>query len=153
LSHALRQFPGRFDGRLEPVPWNEPHRLQMDVEVALTEALALEVDGQAAWGRRWAFRRAYYDYLALFEEPTSFGSYDLTRPSEQVVPAYYRLDAGLTYERTWARATVSMQAFIVNVFDRNNVYDWSLEQNERGVARLARALPGRHPVFSIRFSY
>ena len=85
--------------------------------------------------------------------PISFEPFDLNQPSDLTVSPYYRLDAGLTYEQRWGRARVQARAFIVNVLGRDNVYDWSLEQNEEGIDRVARTLPGRHPVFSLRFDY
>ncbi len=153
FSRAQRRYPGRFVGRMEPVPWNVPHRLDLDANVALTTALALDLNWRGAWGRRWALRRAYYDYLALRLLSVSLEPFDLNQPSDLVIPPYYRLDAGLTYEQTWGRATIQVQAFVVNVLGRNNVYDWSLQQNEEGIDRVARTLPGRHPVFSVRFNY
>ena len=80
-------------------------------------------------------------------------AFDLSRPSDQRVPPYYRLDAGFTYARTWGRSTVQLRAFVVNLLDRNNVYDWSIEETQAGEARVDRTLPGRHPVFSFRFAY
>ncbi len=153
-SRALRRYPGRFDGRMVPAPWNQPHRLALDATVAFTEDLSLEVNWRGAWGRRWAVRRAYYDYLALRDDPITFDTFDLSRPSEQKVSPYYRLDAGFTYTRTWSRSTVQLRAFVVNLLDRNNVYDWSIEEPPTGgEARVERTLPGLHPVFSLRFDY
>ena len=84
----------------------------------------------------------------------SFDAFDLSRPSEQKVPPYYRLDAGFIYARTWGRSTVQLRAFVVNLLDRNNVYDWSIEEPPTGgEARVERTLPGLHPVFSLRFDY
>ena len=43
---------------------------------------------------------------------------------------------------------------VVNLLDRNNVYDWSIEEPPTGgEARVERTLPGLHPVFSLRFDY
>ena len=152
-SRALHRYPGRFDGRMEPAPWNQPHRLTLDATVTMTPTLSIDANWRGAWGRRWAARRAYYDYLALGDEPLTFELFDLNRPADQVVPPYYRLDAGLTYARSWGRTTMQLRAFVVNVLDRNNVYDWSVEETPAGEARIDRTLPGRHPVFSLRLDY
>ena len=153
FSRALRRYPGRFEGRMEPAPWNEPHRIGFDANVSLLDVLSIDVAWLGSWGRRWAARRAYYDYLALRDVPLAFESIDLSRPADQKVPAYYRLDAGVTYAQSWGRSTVQVRAFVVNIMDRNNVYDWSIEQAEAGETRLERTLPGRHPVFSLRVDY
>ena len=153
FSRALRRFPGRFDGRMKPAPWNVPHRVTLDATLTLHKALAADVNWRSAWGRRWAFRRAYYDYLALRNPAPSFDPYDLNQPSDHKVPPYHRLDAGLTYEQAVGQATVQVRAFLVNVLDRNNVYDWSLERDGEEINRITRTLPGRHGVLSLRFNY
>ena len=153
FSRALRRYPGRFDGRMEPAPWNVPHRLTLDATLTLHQVLTAALNWRSAWGRRWAFRRAYYDYLALRDTPISFDAFDLNQPSDHTVSPYHRLDAGLTYEQPVGQAAVQIRAFVVNVLDRNNVYDWSLEQNGEALTRVARTLPGRHGVFSVRFNY
>ncbi len=153
FSQALLRFPGRFDERLVPAPWNRPHRLLLDARIALATHLSADLAWQGAWGQRWAFRRAYYDYLALRADPVSFVPFDLHQPADQVRAPYTRLDAGLAYERSWGRASVQLRAFVVNVLDRRNVFDWSLEQTDAGLSRMARTLPGRHPVFAVRLGY
>lgn len=153
FSRALRAFPGRFDGRMEPAPWNVPHRLTLDASVALNDVLSADVNWRSAWGQRWALRRAYYDYLALRDAPGAFGAFDLNQPSDQKLSPYHRLDVGLTYEQPLGPATMQLRAFVVNVLGRNNVYDWSLEQSGEEVTRVNRTLPGRQAVLSFRFNY
>ncbi|HMB93547.1 MAG TPA: hypothetical protein VKP65_22025, partial [Rhodothermales bacterium] len=152
-SHAVQQFPSRFDGRYEPVPWNDPHRLSVDTRLQLTSRFAADFAGRSSWGRRWALRRAYYNYLALRAEPTTLDDFDLHQPSEQKLESYLRLDAGLTYEQHWGRAGVQVRAFVSNLLDRRNTYDWSIERGEAGEAIVPRLLPGRHAGLSFRFNY
>lgn len=152
-SHARRRYPGRFDEQMQPVPWNEPHRLNLDASISLLRSFTVDVNWTGSWGRRWAVRHAYYDYLALRANPLSFESIDLSRPADHMVTPYYRLDAGLTYVRTWGRVGMQLRAFVVNVLDRENVYDWSLRQTAYDVTSVNRTLPGRHPAFSLRLSY
>ncbi|MEX0747674.1 MAG: TonB-dependent receptor, partial [Rhodothermales bacterium] len=40
-SHATRRFPGRFLDEEQPAPWNTPHRLEVDLRVAVTARLDL----------------------------------------------------------------------------------------------------------------
>lgn len=153
FGQSLRRFPSRFEGRLQPVPWDEPHRLQLSAEASLGRGFTAGLGWQGGWGRRWAFRRAYYDYLALRHSPVSFGPHDLTDPSAQRLPPYYRFDAGLTYRHAWTHGSVHVRAFVVNVLDRRNVYDWSLERTGNTYGTLERTLPGRQPVLSVRVEY
>ena len=152
-SHAVQQFPSRFDGRYEPVPWNDPHRLSVDARLLLTARFTADFTGRSSWGRRWALRRAYYDYLALRTDPTMLKDFDLQRPDEQKLEPYFRLDAGLTYEQHWGRAGVQMRIFVSNLLDHRNTYDWSIERGEAGETIVPRLLPGRHAGLSLRFDY
>lgn len=152
-SHAVQQFPSRFDGRYEPVPWNDPHRLSVDARWLLSSRLTAGFTGRSSWGRGWALRRAYYDYLALRTEPTTLDDFDLHRPGEQKLEPYFRLDAGLTYEQHWGRAGVQMRVFVSNLLDRRNTYDWSIERGEASETIIPRLLPGRHAGLSLRFDY
>ena len=147
---------------------------KIDDAVSVLGGLTAHLQGDGVWGRSWGFRQAYYDYLA----PTTcalgtecnaaaleasdlapsalatFPPYDLRRPSDHVLPALYRLDAGLSYGRSWNGIDVQAQVSLVNVLDRPNVVEWRLHPRSDGTyGRFSRTLPGRHPVFSIRISY
>lgn len=150
FSRSERAYPGRFDGKLEPVPWNAPHRLALDVTIPLQGGVSVNVSWRGTWGRRWSFRQAYYDYLVLLASPVSFSPFDLTQPGEHDLPPFYRLDTGLTFEREVKGLKLQARLFILNVLDRHNIYDWSVEQTETGAAPIARTLPGRHPAFTLR---
>lgn len=157
LSHALRQVPSRFlresgdfDGRLVPVPGNEPHALVLDAAVALGGGLRAGASGRGAWGRAWGLRRAYYDYLALFDGPDALAPFDLDHPEDHILPATYTLDLDLTLVRALAGTVVEVRGLVANVLDRRNVYDWSLTATGEGTAVLPRLLPGRHYAFSLR---
>lgn len=152
-SRAERTFPGRFDGAMQPAPWNAPHRLAVDTHLTLTDALALDVNGRAGWGRRWAFRRAYYDYLVTRLGAGAFAPFDLEQPADAALPADLRLDAGVTYTWRGAGAAVELRAYVANLLDRRNVYDRSLEQTAAGTLPVARTLPGRYPVLALRVDY
>lgn len=152
-SLAERTYPHRFGGARQPVPWNQPHRLSGSTELSLTSSLALHAETEAAWGQSWALRRAYYDYLALLAAPRSFPPFDLDEPGEATLPAYFDVDVGLTYDVQWKPVTLRIHAAVINVLDRHNVYDWSLEPAESRYANLDRSLPGRRPVLSLRLMY
>jgi hypothetical protein len=152
-SHAEQLDSDRFEGEWQPVEWNLPHRLQLRFQIAISSALAFHANAESTWGRPWAFRRAYYDYLAFRPDSPSFAPFNLEDPSTPLLPASYRVDPGFTYDRSWGRARLEIQAVLVNMLDRNDVFDWSLEDGGDGYDRVARVLPGRRPVFSLNVAY
>lgn len=152
FSRSCRQFPSRFGEGMQMTPWNEPHRLMLDVGVPLGNGLRTTLHWKGTWGRRWAFRRAYYDYFST-EESALVGGYRLDAPSTQMLRPLYRLDAGLSYTKTWRGARVGAQIQLINVLDRANTFDWGLRPTDAGFVRSARMLQGRHPVFSLMVGY
>ena len=152
-SRSLRRFPGRFKERLQPTPWEQPHRLASKNSFAVTSAVAIHFNGHSIWGRSWGFRRAYYDYLAPQASPDDYAPFDLNDPSRQRLPPLYQLDLGLSYERTWHDVSVRVQAELLNVLNRRNAFDWSLRKTGGRYERIARTLPGRHPALSVRIGY
>jgi hypothetical protein len=160
VSLAERTFPGRFDGRRAPTPWNEPHRLTLGARLALTRGPA-EGDGLRAtarargvWGRPWDARRAYYDYLAVHSTPALAGELGLDDPAAPGLPPLYRLDLGLAYARTVGAVTLHAEALVVNALDRANVFDYGFAPADGGgFARTPRTLPGRRPVLVLGLRY
>lgn len=153
LSQARQRFPYRFDNELQPTPWNIPHRFTFDTSATLSEALSLDLNWISQWGRTWAFRRAYYDFLALSPTPRSFDPFDLSNPAAHIAPAYHRLDFGIKYRIKTNRMVTSVQAFVINVLDRANTYDLSFEPAASGLQTLPRTLPGRQFSLSLRVDY
>ena len=151
LSQSERRFPTRFGGRMEPVPWNEPHRLALDVDVPVTEDLTTHLSWKGIWGRTWAFRSAYYDYLS--GHAAASDAFSLNDPSAHTLAPMYRLDLGLSYTRQWNGIRVEARTQLINLLDRTNAFDWRLSPTDDGFARRVRTLPGRRPVFSLTVGY
>lgn len=150
-SRARMRFPGRFGGRMQPVPWNAPHRVSTHLDLRLGAGLSIGAGGEGIWGRRWALRRAYYDYVALHPASAYLATYAAEDPGSDALPPYLRLDAGLTYRRQVGGVDVQIRAAVLNVLDRANVYDRTLERTEDGrLIPLPRTLPGRQPALFVR---
>lgn len=152
-SHSRRQYPSRFGDGMEATPWNEPHRLALDLDVPVVGGLAAHGSWKAVWGRSWAFRRAYYDYLSVGVPTATFGDYAIEAPASHTLSPLYRLDAGLSYTRNWGSVHVTAQAHLINVLDRANAFDWRLSPTDTGLDRGVRTLPGRRPVLSLTVGY
>lgn len=154
-SRSRRTFPGRFEGRMVPAPWNEPHRLSVDARAPLGEVFALELRGNGIWGRRWGYQRAYYAYLSSSPfEGREWEDVQLDRPETHVLPPLYRFDVGLSATHSWGDVNVTGRVGLVNVFGRSNVADWGFRPRGEGdIARRVRTLPGRRSVLSFQIRY
>jgi len=153
-TRARRTFPDRFEGRLTPVPWSDPHRLTLNAEVPLGAGISLEAQGEGVWGRRWGYRRAYYAYLTPVDLEEAWDRLGLDRPGAHVLPPRYHLDVGIRVTHSWGGVDVKGRLGVANVLDRRNVADWALQPEADGsVSRWARFLPGRRATVSIRVRY
>lgn len=151
-SQTDRRYPGRFDGRFVPAPWEQPLRLSATVDVPLGDHLQAQGHWKGTWGRSWALRRGYYDYLAL-AGTDPFPGYDLSRPGDQTLDAFSRIDLGLTGNYTVGGVSVEAQVRLVNVLDRHNPFDWSLSSRDVSATPVARTLPGRRAFVLLGIRY
>jgi hypothetical protein len=151
-SRTERRYPGRFDGRFVPAPWAQPLRLSATVGVPLGDHLEAQGHWKGTWGRPWALRRGYYDYLALAEDDP-FPGYDLSRPGDQTLDAFSRLDLGMNGTYSVRGVTLEAQVRVVNVLDRHNPFDWSLSSRDGSATPVSRTLPGRRAfvLFGIQY--
>ncbi len=129
--------PGEFirPSGFEPVPWNAPHHLDAAASWSLLDRLTLSVRWRSIWGRAWAFRQSYYDYLAT--DPyllPSFGSsgYDLRSPEDHLLPAFHQLDLGITYGLELGPTACQLRLDLLNALNRKNEADWTLQPDEDG---------------------
>ena len=146
VSRVHRRYPGRFGDRSVPAPWETPMKLSANVAVAVVDGLAALASWRGEWDRPWALRQAYYDYA----QPTSTlpSTVDLDRPGAQRIAPYSRLDAGVRAEQTVRGVTLSTRAQVLNVFDRANAFDASLDPITGALTH--RTLPGRRLHVSLR---
>ena len=151
-SRTTRRYPGRFNERSVPAPWSQPLRLTTDLDVSLTDDLRAHAHWQGIWGRPWALRRAYYDYLALTDGAPDV-PYDLSRPGDQVLAPFSRLDLGLSAETTLRTLTLEARVNLVNVLDRHNAFDWSLNPTGPRPSPIQRTLPGRRLFIAVGLKY
>jgi hypothetical protein len=148
-SRATRRYPDRFDGRRVPAPWTQPFRLTTTLDAPLTDGLRATARWQGIWGRPWALRRAYYDYLALVADETDFAPYDPDRPGDHILAPFARLDLGLAAETTWRTLTLDAEVRLVNALNRHNPFDWSLDPSGPQTTPQPRTLPGRRVVLKV----
>ena len=142
FNRSLQRYPDRFDDAILPSPWNVPHRISFDATALLTGLLSMEVNWISEWGRSWAYRRAYYDFFGFGNSSFSVFPFELGTPSNDKLPGYRRLDVGLTYTLQLRRFKSPLRLFVINVLDRQNVFDQSFEPGESGLILAPRTLPG-----------
>lgn len=153
FTKATQQFPDRFGNEMVAVPWNTPNRISIDTKTKLSNSFSIEANWTSQWGREWALRRAYYDFIAFRSIPLSLTPFDLNDPSAHQVPFYQRLDIGATLSLFANRVKSDIQFFVLNVLDRDNVYDQLLTPSSIATTTSNRTLPGRQFTLSIRVDY
>jgi hypothetical protein len=148
---AERTFPSRFDGQLQPAPWNEPHRALFALDVRPTTAWRLGARARGVWGRPWALRQSYYDLLTVHRLGDGL---PIGHPDDVARPALIDTDVGATWTRGVGTWTAEIGGAIQNVLDRANVLDYTLRQSttSSSFVRDARTLPGRQFLLSMRLS-
>lgn len=137
-SESKREYTFR-DGEpiLLPVPWNVPQQLQTRVILRPIPSLEATIRWQGAWGRKWAFKRAYYDLLGSdIDYAASFDEYSFDDPTAKghSLAPYSQFDIGLaailsnrSHHRLWFRVD------LLNAFGRlNPSYLYLQEQSQHG---------------------
>lgn len=153
-SRSRRRFPSRFDNRMVPVPWNQPHELSLSTRVDVTEALSVRVRGEHGWGRSWGFRQTYYDYLGGGAGEDTIIGHSLQDPAAHTLSPHTRFDLGVHYGVMWNDLRVDVRMDVVNVFDRKNAFDWGVRPTPDGSGtRSTRRLPGRRFVGGLTIQY
>lgn len=152
-AQARRRSPDLFEGRTETVPWNEPHRAVLGLDWRPTAHLTLSARARGIWGRAWGFRRAYYDYFGHADTTRLQGHYNLGRPSEHVLPAFYGLDLSLAYALLLGRVAFQIRLDVLNATGRRNVADWRLAYGEGAWYTQPRRLYGRIPALAVRLGF
>jgi len=147
VSRVHRRYPGRFDDRSVPAPWETPVQVSTNLELTVFDGVSALASWQGTWNRPWALRRAYYDYVA---SSGAIDGFDVDRPGAQRLAPYTRLDAGVRAERRVGGMMLETRVQVINVLDANNAFDWSLDSASSTVA--PRTLPGRRLHLSLRVS-
>jgi hypothetical protein len=149
---SRRTFPSRFDGTLQPTPWNEPHRALVSVEARPASGWLMAVRSRGTWGRTWALRQSYYDLLSVGDLGAGL---PVNAPGRAARPAILETDVGVTWSTRVGAWTAEVGAAVQNVFDRRNVLDYSLFRavdvsGEQAYEQVPRFLPGAMPSLSLR---
>ncbi len=149
---SQRTFPSRFDGRLQPTPWNEPHRALMSLEVRPVGGWVFAARSRGTWGRTWGLRQSYYDLLTVGDLGEGL---PINAPGDAPRPAILETDIGITWSTRVGPWRAEVGAAVQNVFNRKNVLDYSLFRpsaaaSDASYVQVPRYLPGALPSLSVR---
>jgi hypothetical protein len=120
-------------------PWNEPHRLELSVDVVPVNNLTLLARWRGVWGRTWGFRQGYYDFVGAFgtiaadlppdlslKAQRQIDRYELGHPEKHELPPVYELDVSAAYEVAIRSSRLQFRIDVLNVLNRSNVAEWHL---------------------------
>jgi len=119
-------------------------------QAPLADGLQVRGQWESVWGRTWALRRIYYDYVG---PAGALERASLDAPGTDRLAPYHRLDLGLQGERSWRGVTVGLQLTLANALGRANPFDASLRAPDAPRPRLSRTLPGRRLVGVLTLRY
>lgn len=137
-------------GRTMPAPWNEPHKFQARALWHIHSGITAIAKWQTIAGRAWGFRKAYYDYLQF-----RGSGYSFLTPEEDRLNPFHQLDLSLVFKPSLGFSELEVRLDLVNILNRNNVIDWSLQPSPTGdeYEILKRAMPGFTPSISIQLNF
>ncbi|MEX0746583.1 MAG: hypothetical protein WD275_01200, partial [Rhodothermales bacterium] len=136
-------LPEIFEGRELTTPWNEPHRLELALDLAPIKNLTLLARWKGVWGRTWGFRQAYYDFVGAFgtlatdmppdviqKSIRQIERYELIDPDQHDLPPIYQLDLSVAYSWQLFSSRLQTRVDVLNVLNRQNVSEWHLVFDE-----------------------
>lgn len=151
-ERATRRSDALFGGRRHPVPWSEPHRLELAADWMPKNQLAFTARWHGVWSRTWGFRQAYYDYFGHTESTRFHARFDLGDPASHRLPAIRQLDISVAYSQPLGPAVLQLRGEVINVYDRANVIDWRLVRDGETWRKEARLLYPMMPALAVRLS-
>ncbi len=155
-SRVLVEIDSQF-GRTVPAPWNEPHRMHFRAMWHVLPELTLISKWQGIWGRTWAFRDSYYNYLPYRDSgiplPQSFD-----RPEEDKLPSFYQVDLSVIYRPNLGPADMDIRLELINLLNRANTLDQYLlpvfsDGEQTGYSVESRTFPGFYPSMSLSITF
>lgn len=152
-SYTRLNMESQF-GKTVPAPWSDPHRAHLRAMVHLSPELTAAAKWQGVWGRSWAFRDSYYNFLQVTDtEPTPDRSF--STPGNDRLSPFLQADLSLMYQPSAGGTEVDIRLDLINIFNRENALDRRLEPERddgtvTGYKPVERAMPGFYPRLSLQ---
>ena len=155
-SYTRVNYSTQF-GRTLPAPWNEPHRTQFRAMWRALPGFTVVSKWQGIWGRTWAYRQAYYNFLP-FREPEMSFPVTHNSPETDVLPAFHQVDLSFIYQTGLGAADLEIRFDLINLFNHTNILDKRLQPIFDGNENVQyeiynRTLPGFYPSASVMLKF
>jgi len=158
FSSVNVDFSSQF-GKTITAPWNQPHRAQFKALWNPTSNIHILAAWHGIWGRKWAFRPAYYNFL-LFQETNLPNDISFGSPGDDALSPLRQTDLTFVYrpEMSSTDTDIEFRIKLINIFNRRNELDRSLipqiESPEPGDLQIStRRLPGFYPSLSAQVTF
>lgn len=145
-------------GRKMMSPWNEPHRAQLRSIYRLMPNFSILAKWQGIWGRTWAFRQSYYNYLRT-EGAENLESFLFDRPDNDKLSSFQQVDLSFIYQPQFAGiADMEFRIELINLLNRRNTIEKYLMPIFNGdelpeYEIRERNLPGFYPSVSFQLKF
>ncbi|MCC5941475.1 MAG: TonB-dependent receptor [Balneolaceae bacterium] len=155
-SYTRVDYSTQF-GRTLPAPWNEPHRTQFRAIWRAFPGFSVVSKWQGIWGRTWAYRQVYYNFLPFRDSQTEF-PFSHNSPENDTLPAFHQVDLSFIYQSGLRSADLEIRLDLINLFNHTNILDKSLlpiintGENIRYEIHN-RTMPGFYPTASIMVKF
>jgi len=146
-------------GRTITAPWSDPHRAQMRVMWQLLPDLTFAGRWQGIWGRSWAFRDSYYNFLHVTGTQSDLESEPrFDTPENDRLRPFSQIDLSLIYKPSLGNADLQIRFDLINVLNRRNPIDKSLFPSSFQDGRVEyesreRTMPGFYPTASVQVTF
>lgn len=152
-SYTQLDLSSQF-GKTIPAPWSDPHRAQMRVMWHLMSDLTLAGKWQGIWGRSWAYRDSYYNYLQLVK-PGVASQYQFSSPENDRLAMFSQVDLSVIYQPILGNTELELRLDFVNILNRRNALDRGLipviiEGEIDRFEPVERFMPGFYPTISLQ---
>lgn len=155
-SHAEIDLDSQF-GKQIMAPWNEPHRTQLRAIWRVVPDFSIVGAWQGVWGRSWAYRQSYYNFLQFRDEGMA-GDVSLNSPENDQLKPFHQVDLSFIYQPELSKADLDIRLELINVLNRENTLEKSLYpvtdgENNTSYEQRSKRMPGFYPTASIRIKF
>jgi hypothetical protein len=144
-------------GRIMPTPWNEPHRAQFRTLYRVNPNFTILAKWQGIWGRSWAYRQSYYNYLRSLSS-TGVNTRSFENPQNDLLRSFQQVDLSFIYRPNFGAVNSEIRIELINLLNRRNeIEKYLLPVFSNGeVIRYEtenRELPGFYPSVSVQLTF
>lgn len=144
-------------GRKMMSPWNEPHRAQLRMLYRLRPTFTVLTKWQGIWGRAWAYRQSYYNYLRTTDAASLTGLL-FNNPQDDKLSSFQQVDISFIYQPKIGVADMEFRLELINILNRRNSIEKYLlpiinDGEVTGYQTENRLLPGFYPSMSVQMKF